>query len=163
LVAFRDRVRGGAVAELPHREAEDVAVENVVGVVGQVGREPRCAQPAQQPLHVAQPRLSGAARLRRSDGEAARPGVAEVGLVGRERARPDLRAFNLRRKLNAIVYERYGGPEVLELRELDVPEVPEDGLLVRVKGSSVNPVDWHMMTGTPFVVRLVAGLRRPKD
>jgi NADPH:quinone reductase-like Zn-dependent oxidoreductase len=71
--------------------------------------------------------------------------------------------FNLHRKLKAIVYERYGPPEVLEFREVEMPEVPDDGLLVRVRASSVNPVDWHMMTGTPFLVRILAGLRRPKD
>jgi NADPH:quinone reductase-like Zn-dependent oxidoreductase len=65
--------------------------------------------------------------------------------------------------LKAIVYERYGPPEVLELRELEMPEVPDDCLLVRVRASSVNPVDWYMMTGSPFLVRLLAGLRRPKD
>ena len=61
------------------------------------------------------------------------------------------------------MYERYGPPEVLELREVEMPEVPDDGVLVRVRASSVNPVDWHMMTGSPLLVRLVAGLRRPKD
>jgi NADPH:quinone reductase-like Zn-dependent oxidoreductase len=65
--------------------------------------------------------------------------------------------------LKAIVYERYGPPAVLELRELEMPEVPDDCLLVRVRASSVNPVDWYMMTGSPFLVRLLAGLRRPKD
>jgi NADPH:quinone reductase-like Zn-dependent oxidoreductase len=65
--------------------------------------------------------------------------------------------------MKAIVYERYGGPEVLELREVDKPEVPDDGVLVRVRASSVNPVDWHMMTGTPYIIHLLAGLRGPRD
>jgi NADPH:quinone reductase-like Zn-dependent oxidoreductase len=65
--------------------------------------------------------------------------------------------------LKAIVYERYGPPEVLELREVEMPDIPDDGLLVRVRASSVNPVDWHMMTGSPLLVRLLAGLRKPKD
>jgi len=65
--------------------------------------------------------------------------------------------------LKAIVHERYGPPEVLRLRDVEMPEVPNNGLLVRVQASSVNPVDWHLMTGMPFIVRLVAGVRRPKD
>jgi len=65
--------------------------------------------------------------------------------------------------LKAIVYERYGGPEVLELREVDKPAVADDCVLVRVRAASVNPVDWHMMTGTPYIVRLMVGLRRPRE
>jgi NADPH:quinone reductase-like Zn-dependent oxidoreductase len=64
--------------------------------------------------------------------------------------------------MQAFVYEEYGSPEVLELRELEKPVPAEGELLVRVHATSVNPFDWHMLTGTPYVARMQAGLRRPK-
>src|SRR4051794_5852425 len=64
--------------------------------------------------------------------------------------------------MKAMVYERYGGPDVLELGEIDKPELTADGVLVRVKAASVNPFDWHMLTGTPYLARTQAGWRRPK-
>ena len=64
--------------------------------------------------------------------------------------------------MKAIVYDKYGSTEVLELREIDKPAVPDDGVLVRVHASSVNPLDWHTMTGLPYVARLQAGLLKPR-
>ncbi len=64
--------------------------------------------------------------------------------------------------MRAMVAPRYGGPEVLELRELPDP-VPGPGQVVlRVRGTSVQPLDWHLLRGRPLLVRLVMGLRRPK-
>ncbi|MDX6413533.1 MAG: hypothetical protein QOH23_943 [Gaiellaceae bacterium] len=65
--------------------------------------------------------------------------------------------------MRAMVYENYGLPEVLELREIDPPPLTNDGVLVRVRAASVNPFDWHMLTGTPYLARLQAGLRKPKS
>jgi NADPH:quinone reductase-like Zn-dependent oxidoreductase len=65
--------------------------------------------------------------------------------------------------MKAITYERYGSPDLLELRDVEKPTVTDDGVLVRVHASSMNPVDWHTMTGTPYLVRMEAGLRRPKS
>jgi NADPH:quinone reductase-like Zn-dependent oxidoreductase len=64
--------------------------------------------------------------------------------------------------MKAIVYDRYGSPDVLELREIDTPVAADDEVLVRVRACSVNPADWHTMTGTPYVARLQFGLRAPK-
>jgi NADPH:quinone reductase-like Zn-dependent oxidoreductase len=64
--------------------------------------------------------------------------------------------------MKAMVYERYGSPDVLELREVEKPAVTDDGVLVRVHASSVNPYDWHMLTGVPYLARTSAGLRKPK-
>ncbi|MGA2198318.1 MAG: NAD(P)-dependent alcohol dehydrogenase [Nitrososphaerales archaeon] len=65
--------------------------------------------------------------------------------------------------MKAIVCPRYGPPDVLQLKEVEKP-VPEDGrVLVKIHATSANPVDWHHMTGAPFLVRLGDGLRRPKD
>jgi NADPH:quinone reductase-like Zn-dependent oxidoreductase len=64
--------------------------------------------------------------------------------------------------MKAIVYDRYGPPDVLRLREIDAPVAADDEVLVSVRACSVNPADWHTMTGTPQVARLQFGLRGPK-
>jgi NADPH:quinone reductase-like Zn-dependent oxidoreductase len=67
--------------------------------------------------------------------------------------------------MRAIVHQRYGRPDVLgvlELREVDIPIVEDDQVLVRVHGSSVNPVEWYGVTGFYFA-RIGNGLRRPKS
>jgi NADPH:quinone reductase-like Zn-dependent oxidoreductase len=64
--------------------------------------------------------------------------------------------------MKAIRFDHYGSPDVLELRDVDIPAVGDDELLVRVRAASVNPLDWHFMRGMPYAVRLIAGLARPK-
>ncbi len=64
--------------------------------------------------------------------------------------------------MKAIVRERYGPPDVLELRDVEPPEVADGAVLVRVDASSVNPVDWYETMGRPYVARMTMGLRRPK-
>ncbi|KRF30851.1 NAD(P)-dependent alcohol dehydrogenase [Yonghaparkia sp. Soil809] len=63
--------------------------------------------------------------------------------------------------MRAITVREYGGPEVLRVD--DAPDVvPRAGeIVVRQQASSVNPLDWHTMRGTPFLVRVGRGLRRP--
>jgi NADPH:quinone reductase-like Zn-dependent oxidoreductase len=65
--------------------------------------------------------------------------------------------------MKAIVREKYGSPEVLELKDVDKPVVDEDSILVRVRAASINAYDWHMMRGSPYLVRLMAGVRKPKS
>jgi len=67
--------------------------------------------------------------------------------------------------MKAIVHPRYGEPQdVLELREIDRPEVGDDEVLVRVRATSVHADVWHVVSGRPILVRLMgAGLFRPKD
>jgi NADPH:quinone reductase-like Zn-dependent oxidoreductase len=65
--------------------------------------------------------------------------------------------------MKAIVLGRYGSPDVLELRDIDTPEVGDDGVLVRVRAASVNPLDWHGMRGQPYLMRMGGGVRGPKD
>jgi NADPH:quinone reductase-like Zn-dependent oxidoreductase len=64
--------------------------------------------------------------------------------------------------MKAMVYHEYGSPDVLELQEIDEPVVNDDKVLVRVHAASVNWLDWHFLTGTPFLARMMAGLRKPK-
>jgi NADPH:quinone reductase-like Zn-dependent oxidoreductase len=66
--------------------------------------------------------------------------------------------------MRAIVQDRYGAPDVLELREVDRPAVGDGDVLVRVRAASVNPQDWHLMRGSPFIVRATGtGLRAPTN
>jgi NADPH:quinone reductase-like Zn-dependent oxidoreductase len=65
--------------------------------------------------------------------------------------------------MKAIVYKRYGSPDVLELRDVDLPVVTDDGVLVRVRAASINPVDWHFMRGEPLIARMAFGLLKPKQ
>jgi NADPH:quinone reductase-like Zn-dependent oxidoreductase len=62
--------------------------------------------------------------------------------------------------MKAIVHERYGRPGVLELREIALPVPADDQVLVRVRASSVNPVEWYGVTG-PVFARIGSGLRTP--
>ena len=49
--------------------------------------------------------------------------------------------------MKALAYDKYGSPDVLEVREIDRPVVTDDGVLVRIHAASVNPVDWHTVIG----------------
>jgi len=64
--------------------------------------------------------------------------------------------------MQAIVYHRYGSPDVLELQEIPKPTPAEGQVLIRVHAASVNPYDWHFLRGTPSFMRLFIGMRRPK-
>ena len=65
--------------------------------------------------------------------------------------------------MKAIVYHEYGSPDVLELKDIDKPLVKDNEVLVCVHAASVNRLDWHLMRGSPYIARLQAGLRKPKD
>ncbi len=65
--------------------------------------------------------------------------------------------------MKAIVRDKFGPPDILQLQEVEQPELADDGVLVRVRASSVNRLDWYDVTGTPWVARLMTGLRRPKS
>ena len=68
-----------------------------------------------------------------------------------------------RETMKAIVRDTYGSPDVLELREIPKPELTPDGVLVRVRATSVNRLEWYGVTGRPYVARIMAGLRKPKE
>jgi NADPH:quinone reductase-like Zn-dependent oxidoreductase len=66
--------------------------------------------------------------------------------------------------MKAVVQDRYGSPEVLEFRGVDVPVAGEGEVLVEIRAASVNAYDWHIMRGDPYVARLsrqVGDLRGP--
>ena len=65
--------------------------------------------------------------------------------------------------MKAVVYRRYGGPDLLELEEVEKPAPEADEVLVKVQAAAVNPIDWHYMRGSPLPVRFMAGLLKPKQ
>src|SRR6266508_2540169 len=64
--------------------------------------------------------------------------------------------------MKAIVQDKYGSPDVLELADIDTPLVGDDDVLLRVHAASAFIGDWHVMTGLPYLIRMSSGLRRPK-
>ena len=65
--------------------------------------------------------------------------------------------------MRAIVYQRYGSPDVLKCEGIEKPTAGDNEVLISVRAASVNPLDWHYMRGTPCFLRIMAGLRKPKD
>ena len=65
--------------------------------------------------------------------------------------------------MQAIVQDSYGSTEVLHTRDIAVPEIGANEVLVRVHAASIHVGDWILMTGSPFVMRLATGLRKPKN
>jgi NADPH:quinone reductase-like Zn-dependent oxidoreductase len=67
--------------------------------------------------------------------------------------------------MQAIVQDAYGSADVLELRDIDKPVPKDNEVLVRVRAAGLHRGDWHVMTGLPYLIRIVVptlGLRRPK-
>ena len=66
--------------------------------------------------------------------------------------------------MKAVVYTNYGSPDVLEIRDVKRPVPNDDQILIKVRAAAVNPLDWHFMEGTPYIMRAMGvGLRKPKD
>jgi len=66
--------------------------------------------------------------------------------------------------MKAIVRDNYGPPDVLELRDIDRPEIADDEVLVRVHAAGVDRGVWHIMTGLPYPIRIAGyGLRAPTN
>src|SRR4029078_11337987 len=64
--------------------------------------------------------------------------------------------------MRAVVYDRYGGPEVLRIEEIERPVPARDEVLVRIRATGVTRSDAHLRAGDPFVSRFLSGIRRPK-
>src|SRR3954471_13271755 len=65
--------------------------------------------------------------------------------------------------MKAIVYTKYGSPDVLQLKQVEKPMPKDNQVLIKVHAAATNPLDWHKMRGAPFLVRLGDGLLKPKD
>jgi NADPH:quinone reductase-like Zn-dependent oxidoreductase len=64
--------------------------------------------------------------------------------------------------MKAIVQDKYGSPDVLQFKDIDKPLANDDEVLVRAHAAAVNIGDWHLLTGVPYVMRIVVGLRTPR-
>jgi NADPH:quinone reductase-like Zn-dependent oxidoreductase len=64
--------------------------------------------------------------------------------------------------MKAIVYQNFGSPDVLKCQEIEKPLQGDDEVLIKVRAAAVNPLDWKLMKGGPFIVRLLLGLGKPK-
>ena len=64
--------------------------------------------------------------------------------------------------MKAVVYRRFGSPDVLEYEEIDKPTPKDDEVLIRVHAASVNPFDRYLIRGEPYLVRFIVGLSRSK-
>lgn len=65
--------------------------------------------------------------------------------------------------MKAVTQSKYGGPEILELQDVERPQVGVGEVLVRVHAASIHVGDWILMTGKPYVMRMATGLRKPKN
>jgi NADPH:quinone reductase-like Zn-dependent oxidoreductase len=65
--------------------------------------------------------------------------------------------------MQAVVQDTYGSAEVMQLQNIDKPAIDDDEVLIRVRAASIHVGDWILMTGSPFVMRMATGLRRPKN
>ena len=67
-------------------------------------------------------------------------------------------------RMKAIIYHNYGSPDVLRLEEIEKPVPNDNQVLIKVRAASVNPLDWHVIEGAPYIVRLMGvGLFKPKE
>lgn len=65
--------------------------------------------------------------------------------------------------MKAFTKSKYGGPEILQLKEVERPSLKGGHILVKVAANSANPADWHILRGKPLFARLTFGVFKPKD
>ena len=65
--------------------------------------------------------------------------------------------------MKAIVYDKYGSPDVLRMEDIEKPIPGDDEVLVKVYAVSINSWDWDMLTGKPFEYRFFSGFFKPKN
>jgi len=65
--------------------------------------------------------------------------------------------------MKAFLRNTYGGPEILQLADIEKPVLKDDHILVKVYANSANPADWHLLRGKPFFARFQSGLLKPKE
>jgi NADPH:quinone reductase-like Zn-dependent oxidoreductase len=88
------------------------------------------------------------------ESDTASAGIAPVGLSDRSAQMTTMKA---------IVQEKYGTSEVLELRDIDKPAIAANEVLIRVRAAGVNPADWAIVAGLPYIARPIYGMGKPKN
>jgi len=63
--------------------------------------------------------------------------------------------------MRAAVYTRYGPPDVVQIRDVEKPVPKDEEVLIKVRAASVNPADWRLLRGVPYILRMLFGLRKP--
>ena len=64
--------------------------------------------------------------------------------------------------MKAVVYTKYGSPDILKLKDVEKQAPKDDEVLIKVHAASINSWDWDMLTGRPFEYRLLSGILKPK-
>src|SRR5215212_6614638 len=64
--------------------------------------------------------------------------------------------------MKAVIYTKYGGPEVLEVKEVEKPSPKDNEVLVKVYAASINDWDWGLLQANSFIDRVMAGFGKPK-
>lgn len=70
---------------------------------------------------------------------------------------------SLRPTMKATLRPTYGTPDLLRLADIEKPTPADDQILVKIRAASVNPFDWHLMRGTPYLMRLGFGFPKPRS
>lgn len=70
---------------------------------------------------------------------------------------------NYENPMQAVIYRCYGSPEVLQYETIEKPVPADNEVLVKVKAAGVNPLDWHYMRGSPYIMRLGTGIGAPNE
>lgn len=65
--------------------------------------------------------------------------------------------------MKAFIKTKYGGPEILQLEDIELPALKDGHLIVKIVANSANPADWHILRGKPFFARFTVGLFKPKE
>src|SRR3954471_5277853 len=65
--------------------------------------------------------------------------------------------------MSGAVHDRYGDADVIRVKDVPVPTVADDEVLLRVEAAGVDRGTWHLLTGQPYLVRLATGMRRPRE
>ncbi len=123
--------------------------------------------------HQQAARVAGATSARSGTADPARSGTADPAFPGTaDSARPGTAgsarpgtAGEARRAatMRAVVQDSYGGPDVLRLARIAAPKIADNEVLLRVHAAGLDRGAWHLMTGRPYLLRLVFGIRRPKN
>ena len=65
--------------------------------------------------------------------------------------------------MKAIIFKKYGSPDILKLQEVEQPTPAENEVLVKIRATAINDYDWSLVRGKPFLYRLMFGLMKPKN
>src|SRR6476660_6165356 len=87
-----------------------------------------------------------------------------MGFNGKSIAATDTNRARTGTRMRAIVQDRYGSADVLRSAQIERPQITEHEVLLRVHAAGLDRGTWHLMAGTPYLMRIIGfGFRRPKN